>query len=127
MKKEHVYYQHTENQEWMIRVLFYQDELRILTSRLEEIAGDYTSNKEVLTGIEHFQNQFIIQKEQLDLLKHEIDESDRLIYNEILKNEVASDHRTMKDHSEIRENIESFERIFKSLREEFNQFLSKWM
>lgn len=126
METKKIYTQHEENIDWMNRVLFYYDELKIMQKRLSEIASKNTS-KDLLANVEHFQNQMIVQKNNLDELKHAINISNDEISREIKNNTTAVDHRSMKDHSEIRESIASFEKNFTSLKGEFNTLISKWM
>ncbi len=126
MKTEKVYTQHEENKQWMNSLLFYKDEIKIMNGRIGEIASKNTS-KEVLAQIEHFQNQLLIQSNQLDRLKHSINLDNDIINNEIKKNSTAIDHRSIADHAAIREDMADFENIFKSLKGELNTFLSKWM
>lgn len=126
MKTEKIYTQHEENIEWMNKLLFYRDETKVMENRLQEIASKNTS-KEVLSQVEHFQNQIIIQKETIDAIKHEINLSNDAIIAAVNKNVTAVDHQSIKDHSTVRENIESYERLFTPLKKELNSFLSKWM
>ena len=63
--------QHAEHVEWANKLLFYKDDLTVMQNRLDEIAKKNTAN-DVMKSVEHFQNQFKIQREQIDLLKHEI-------------------------------------------------------
>lgn len=126
MKTEKIYTQHEENKEWMNKVSFYKDEIRIMKGRLEEIVTKNTSG-EVTAQVEHFQNQLIIQNGHLDTIMHGINISKDHIAQEILKNEVAVDHRSISDHTDLREKMESFETIFTDLKKALNAFLSKWM
>ncbi|HWY11314.1 MAG TPA: hypothetical protein VN026_08315 [Bacteroidia bacterium] len=126
MKTEKISTQHEENKEWASNLSFYKDEIKILGHRLAEIASKNTS-KEILAKVEHFQNQLIIQKDHIDRINHEINLSDDAINNDIKKNGTAVDHRNIKDHAVIRDNMKSFESIFISLKIEINTFLSKWM
>jgi hypothetical protein len=126
MKQEKIYTQHSENNEWMNNVAFYCDEIKIMENRLREVASKNTS-KEVLKEVEHFQNQFIIQKERLGDLKHKINLSNVALSNTIKENPVALEHRKVKDHSAAREDMQLFEKHYAPLKNEFNAFLSKWM
>lgn len=123
---EKIYTQHEENKEWANNLLFYKDEIKILTGRLEEIVSK-NNTKEVLMLIEHFQNQLLIQRGQIDILNHAINVQNDLIAKEIKQNEIAVDRRSIDDHSVLRENIKGFETNFKSLRIELKDFFSKWM
>lgn len=117
---------HQDHRIWLNQLSFYKDDLNILQHRLEEVAGKNT-HKDFLIGLEQFQNQIIIQKEQLDLLHHDIIEQEQQIIDDILKNPVASDHRRMPDHPVQRYQLERFEELFQLLRKDLLLFLSKWM
>jgi hypothetical protein len=126
MKTEKIYTQHEENTEWQNSLSFYKDELKIMQNRLGEIASK-NSSKDILALVDHFQNQLIIQKEQIDWISHSINLSNDAINAEVKKNPTAVDHRTMSDHIAVRNSMEIFETIFTSLKKELNTFLSQWM
>ena len=121
-----IFEMHQEHAEWLNKLSFYKDELGIMKSRLAEIAQKNSSG-DVLAKVEHFQNQFIVQAEQLDIVKHNINEHEVYLQQRLNENQVAADRQTSSDSPQIRESVESFERIFNGLRQEFNQFLSKTM
>ena len=126
MKTEKIYTQHDENKEWTNSLLFYKDDLKVLTRRLEEVAAKNNS-KEVQMLVEQFQNRLLIQRAQIDTLNHAINVHNDIIVKEVKQNGIAVDHRSIEDHSVLRENMKSFEMIFKSLRAELKNFLSVWM
>lgn len=126
MKTEKVYTQHEENKEWMNSLLFYKDELNIMKERIKEIAAK-NSSKDLLAKVEHFQNQLIVQSNNVDTLKHEINLSNDAITEEIKKNEKRADHLKLEDHALIREQMQGFTKAFNEFRQEFNQFLNKTM
>lgn len=119
-----IFEMHQEHAEWLNKLSFYKDELSIMKNRLAEIAQKNTSG-DVLAQVEHFQNQFIIQAEQLDIVKHNINEHEEYLQQRLNENQVAADRQSSSDSPQIRESMDSFERIFNGLRQEFNQFLSK--
>jgi predicted RNA-binding protein len=124
--QESIYNQHHENTEWLNKLSFYTDEVKIMTGRLEEIAAK-NNTSEVLAHVEHFQNQLIIQKNNIDEIRHAVKQNENQLEAEIKSNPVAVDHRSMEYHSAEKDLVESFENIFNSLRDEFNEFSSKWM
>ncbi|MEY3049975.1 MAG: hypothetical protein RL365_2013 [Bacteroidota bacterium] len=69
--EENIYKQHEENRDWINRLEFYKEEITILKHILSEIANK-NSGDEALKDVEHYQNQFIIQKNNLDELAHNI-------------------------------------------------------
>lgn len=126
MEKGKVFEQHAENKEFIGKLTFYKDEIQILQNRLDEVAAK-NNQLECMKEVEHFQNQLIIQKNNIDEIKHKVVlDEDRLV-KEIEKNEVAIDHRSIDFHAEEKEDVETFERVFNELRKEINLFFTKWM
>jgi hypothetical protein len=117
---------HAEHQQWLEKLAFYNDEINIMRTRLEEVVSKNNS-KDFEAQAEHFQNQLILQKEKSDELKHSIKDHESYLEKRIDENPTASDHRSTHDHGLMRENMESFEKIFNALRHEFNEFLVKTM
>lgn len=124
--KESIYAQHEENTNWMKKLDFYKDEINILRNRLEEIAAKNNS-AEVLSKVEHFQNQFIIQRDNIDNIAHAVKMNEEELLNEINRNPVAVDHRKMAYHEKEQDLVETFEKNFNEIRGDFNRFTSKWM
>jgi len=121
-----IYDLHEEHKTWLNKLAFYKDDMAIMQNRISEIASKNTAQA-VLAQVEHFQNQFIIQKEQMDILHHVIGEHESELEAAVNKNDVAIDHRHFPDHTTQREAMESFETIFTSLRKELIHFLAKYM
>ena len=118
--------QHASYREWLNRLAFYKDELKIMQNRIAEIAERNTKT-DVLVQVEHFQNMLIIQKNQIDRLRHDTDKQEEELVNLALKNPVASDHRRVEFHPEQKQKIELFEKIFNELRHELIHWLTKVM
>ena len=60
-----------EHNDWLRALTFYDEELDTMEKRLAEVAAKNTSI-EARGGVEHFQNQFIIQRNSIDELQHDI-------------------------------------------------------
>jgi len=118
--------QHASYREWLNRLAFYKDELKIMQNRIAEIA-ERNTKPEILKQVEHFQNMLIIQKNQIDRLRHDINKQEEELVSLALKNPVASDHRRVEIHPEQKQKIELFEKIFNELRHELIHWLSKVM
>jgi hypothetical protein len=126
MEKGKVFDQHLENSEFFGKLTFYKDEIKILQNRLDEVAAK-NNQSDCMKDVEHFQNQLIIQKNNIDEIKHKVVLDEDRLMKEIEKNEVAIDHRSVEFHSEEKEAVETFERIFNDFRKEINLFFTKWM
>lgn len=125
-KPKHIDSLHFEHEVWKKRMEFYKIELQFFTERLEEIVSRYT-DKEVLKGIEHFQNQFILQRDLIDRFTHDIKMHEEELVKEVNSNPVAVDHRLLEDHPEERDRYNTFIKLYDELKSEFLDFLRKWM
>ncbi len=122
--KTSIYSQHSEHTEWLNKMEFYKDEIAIMQKRLDEIAAKNTAS-DVMKDLEHFQNQFLIQSNNISSIKHHIKREEKEIEANITSNPVAADHRKVEDHSEERTMVTDFESNFEKLRKEYNTFLGK--
>lgn len=126
METKKVYDLHEENKEWLNKLAFYKDELKVMQNRVSEIASK-NSAKDVLASVEHFQNQLIIQRNSIDELAHSINDHETYLVNRAKENPTAIDHRSVNDHPKMRDSFNSFEKVINELRKELNTFLSKTM
>lgn len=125
-EKKHIDQLHFEHKLWISSLRLYIDELVIFQHRLGEVSEKNTS-PEIRKEIEHFQNQFIVQKEQLDILRHRINEHERSLAHYAQKHPVAVDHVLFDDHAALRDARETFDRLFNEHKTEFISFLDKWL
>ncbi len=105
---------------------FYEQELAILQKRLEEIAGDNTGH-EVSVSIEHLQNQFLIQNNNIDELKHKIKENLKANESQVMSSAGFVDQDSMSLNADLYDQYLTQEKIVNDIRQEFNRFASKWM
>ena len=124
--KTTIYSQHQEHTEWMNKLSFYKDELKIMQKRLEEVMGKNTGI-EVRMKVEHFQNKILLEEQAISKLVHHISKEEKEIQSNIANNPTASDHRKAEDHVEERNMIEFFEKNFNEMRSELKTFISVWM
>lgn len=121
-----VYQQHREHVLWKNNLVFYKEEIAVFSRRLEELATK-NNKAEVNVKIEHFQNQFIIQRNTIDELIHRIHVCEDELETNIKKNPVATEHKKVEFHADEQEQINMFEEHFNKLRKEFYVFAAQWM
>ena len=112
--------------EWLKSIDFYEDEFDSLEKKLMEIA-DKNSGQEVMAGVEHFQNQFIVQRNNIDELRHSINEHAGKVAVDAKAHAGTMDSYLIGEHDRVKDQFNIFEKIVKDLRHEFNLFLAKWM
>jgi hypothetical protein len=123
-QKKHLSDLHFEHQLWQSEAKFFADELKIYQNRLDEIASKNTGD-EISKKISHFQNQFIIQKEQLDILNHEVKVHEQSLAKFAQENPIAIEHRLFEDHSLMQDKLQTFKKIYSELKTEFTQFVAE--
>jgi hypothetical protein len=124
--KKTVYELHEEHKTWLNKLLFYKDEVSIMAKRISEVAEKNTS-KEVRASADYFNNQLLIQKEQIDILNHDIKSHETFLMVAVKDNPNAINNEEFSDHKKHRESIAVFEKLFNDLRAQLIDFLSKWM
>lgn len=122
--KKQIFDLHQELQIWKKQLAFYKDEIAIMKNRLDQVA-ERNTKIDILSKVSHFENKILIQKDEMDKLLHEFNIEGGAIESNIVANPIASDHRTMEDHGDLREKMQTYEQIFEELRDEFTEFLRK--
>jgi hypothetical protein len=123
-QKKHVDDLHHLYTGWLKNLAFYKDELGTFSKRLEEVVKQ--NNKiEILAQVEHFQNQFIRQNELIDVMKHNYNQKELELVSNVKANPVASDRVIYQEPTDLKEEFETFERIYREMKVEFEGFLSK--
>jgi hypothetical protein len=110
--------------QWVKNLTFYKEELAVFKNRLSEIA-EANNKPEILSMVEHFQNAFIRQSELIDELKHDVNAEETALVQKIKEHPVASDHVLYEHPTVLTERNDTFDKLFKELKTEFEQFLSK--
>ena len=123
-QKKHVNDLHQLYTGWLKDLAFYKDELGTFGKRLEEVVTQ-NNKKEILASVEHFQNQFIRQNELIDELRHTYNEKELGLVSNVLANPIASDRVIYQDPADLKEEFETFKRIYREMKVEFESFLSK--
>jgi hypothetical protein len=112
--------------EWLKSIDFYKEEFERLEEKLVEIVKK-NNVPEAMAGVEHFQNQFMIQRNNIAKLRHSIHEHSGKIASEAKIHAGKMETFHIGEHNQLRDQFESFEKIVSELRHEFSLFLAKWM
>ncbi|MCC7297314.1 MAG: hypothetical protein IT244_03180 [Bacteroidia bacterium] len=123
-EQKYIHELHNDHKMWLSEITLAQDQLKSFTGRLEEIARANTST-DVLAHVEKFQNQFIREHEVMDTLIHDIRKHENELVANVTGNTVAVDHRKVSDNTSLREGMETFQKLFAELKNEFMAFVAK--
>jgi len=102
---------------------FYLDEIKLQSHRLEDVSVRYT-NPDVKSQVEHYENQFKIQKLNVQELRHDINVHIKHIESDVVKHAQHLATSTMEEHDAMRDRFITLEKIINEIRHEFYRFLS---
>ena len=124
-KAPHVGDLHFENKLWLNELNFAADELKIFEGYLEELVTR-AGGRDMLAQVEQYQNQFIREKEVIDIMKHDINRHEHKLVEFTRRHPVTFDMYEMEDHDGMREAMERFRKIFNELKANFFRFHQNW-
>ena len=122
--KTTIYSQHQEHTVWLNKLSFYVDDMAIMQKRIEEIAKKNTA-KEVQMQVEHFQNKFIVLKEVIDNLSHDIKGKEAAVELSAANSPSHIGEHTLVASTELFSRMKNLSNDFIDSRFELNKFLSK--
>ncbi len=114
----------SEHDNWQNRIRFYREEINLFNSHLSKVAVTQVPS-DLMPNVEHFQNQFIRQKEVLDIIRHDFKQHENLIESLEVEKTKEPIEGIQTIHSVQREKLDQFEKIFHDIRNEFNVFLNQ--
>lgn len=115
-------YFHTDHLRWRNELEFARQELGMYNSRLEQLVVR-TINKETLADIEHFQNQFIRERDVIDTLLHHVGLAIKDTATLAQDPGTLAGHFDMQKHLKLGDEMVMFSRLNADLRYSFNKFL----
>jgi hypothetical protein len=107
---------------WINKLKSYKHELVNLEESLAELASK-SKKREDLARIEHFQNQFIVQRSNVNDVLHALKMDEREHVFRLL-HKSKTDKQPVSEHNP-RELAKIFEKTMGELKEEFSSFASK--
>jgi hypothetical protein len=117
---------HLEHKQWNMELNFWRDELKTFKKMLEELVQKWTE-VEVLSSLDHFQNQFLIHNTKIMEMKESIEMHELNMSRHYEANENVMDRFEFKNHLAFREKIETEREMYHDLKKEFYRFLTKLM
>jgi chromosome segregation ATPase len=105
---------------------FYEQEIQLLEKLLSEVVSKNTS-REALAEAEHFQNQFFVQKKNMEELETRIHRHHLQTADNAKNHAGKVDERLLTENESIGAEISSLEKVIAELRAAYKSYLAKWM
>lgn len=110
---------HREYRLWIAELNFCKEEICIFEGHLEEVIDRHT-DVATKSQVEHFQNQFIRQKEVIDELKHKLHGSERQLASFVKElSGLGLESIKMDNHTKLRDDMRTFQKIYTELKADF--------
>ena len=110
----------SEHAGWQNQILHFKGELKSMKDELGMIVSKF-SPREVPASAEHFQNQFILQKDVLDIMRHDFKQYENQVEDAHRLDGVVTEYlTTMRNAYKVR--LSDFEKIYHDLKHEFDTF-----
>jgi hypothetical protein len=113
---------HFDHAEWISKLKSFKTEILSLEGRLANIAATH-KEKEVLARVEHFQNQFIVQKSNVNEIIHAVKMDEKELHYELISMPKGVERSHPDDRP--RDMAEGFEKTMFELRDDFDRFQKK--
>jgi hypothetical protein len=115
---------HFEHKLWDNELKFFADEIAIFEHRLEEMLK-HENLGEVLPRLEQFQNKFIRQRSVLEEMVHDIKIHEQTLSG-LLKAGFSTPEHKVKDHTFLRDRMDSFRKLYLEVKSEFYKFMVQY-
>ncbi|MEY3050485.1 MAG: hypothetical protein RLY31_270 [Bacteroidota bacterium] len=112
---------HFENKYWLNELKFAASELLLFQQYLERLAKQ-EGPVAFFAQIEQYQNQFIREKEVIDIILHDIRRNEQRLAEFTRNHPVTYDLYEMDDHDDLRDGMDRFRKIFGELKTNFFHF-----
>src|SRR3954463_15351401 len=109
-----------ELQSWKRELSSTKEEIKSFEKELAGLAA-HSHNRDIFPHIEHFQNNFIRQKEVIDELRHDLPDSPRRLESMFYSSSTGGDHDL---HADLSDRMDMFRKLYTELREKFQRFES---
>ena len=116
-----------ELQSWKHELSSIKEEIRYFERHLEDLSRKNLP-KELLAEVEHFQNQFICQKEVIDKLRHDLPDSRNKVDNIFRQIRATNEEENWEFATEgLGERMHIFRKIYIEIKLDFHRFEAEWM
>ena len=110
-----------EHARWLQGLDFYHDLIGRLEERLQACAAG-GMDPDAAREVEHFQNQFLIQRNTIDELRHAVREHMSRFGQAVARGGRHPVAQSDEGHAPLQEGYGSFEKVMNALRREFDRF-----
>jgi uncharacterized protein YlxP (DUF503 family) len=124
--KDSLSHLHLVCEDWKRELLFMQDEIPVLKSRLSEVVSKNTAS-DVLKEVEHFENKFNILRLHLDELLHDVNLKMNAIQSQAIAKPNYISVKMVESDAQLEDLMHTNALDFYDTKKTYYKFLSKVM
>lgn len=110
---------HLEYRLWINELNFYKEEIKIFERQLENLVIK-NPHDGLCAKVEQFQNKFILQKEVIDHLKHDLNVSEKQLASFVQElSGIGLESIKMDNHTKLRERMATFRKLYTEMKNDF--------
>ncbi len=110
----------SEHAGWQNQILNFKGELKAMKEELGAIVSRFAP-REVPASAEHFQNQFILQRDVLDIMRHDFKQFENKVEEAQRGNGVVTDYLSQMRVA-YNSRLADYDKIYHELKNEFEAF-----
>ena len=116
-------YHHKEHNEWMSRINFYQDEIKIFQSNLSKVIQAHPDLFSIIEVVQEYRRILLKKLEKLDNMRYQI----ALHEHQLANADSSHQNDQLWDHQEVRERMLEFDSNFDELKSTLRHFAAKYI
>ena len=113
-------FQHKEHKEWLGKIDFYQDQIKIFQKELSMVIHQHPDLFSVIEHVDEYRNILLKKLGKLDDLRRQI-----ILHEKKVAEDINTDAIGLWDHLEVRKQINAFEKQYEKQRKRFRKFVAR--
>ncbi|MBT8189150.1 MAG: hypothetical protein HKO89_02420 [Saprospiraceae bacterium] len=122
-EKTTVFFHHEEHREWMRKIDFYQDEIRIFQTNLSRVIQAHPNLYSIIEIVDEYRNILMKKLKKIDDMRYQIAMHEHKLATVDSSN--LSDQ--IWDHQEVRDRLNEFDNDYLALKSNMRHFVSKYI
>lgn len=119
-------YLHGDHRKWLDELDFCKEEIAYFEHRLEQMVQTI-NDRSLLSIVEHFQNQFIREREVIDGLNRDVKKEAQELAMRAQSTAFAEEDFQVQRHVALGDQMIRFNELYADLKRSFNRFSVRWM
>ncbi len=112
-------YQHQEHRDWLSKLDFYQDEIKIFQRELMQVLHRHPNYLSIIEHVDEYRRILLKKLEKIDEFRREI-----ILHEKRLSRTLDPTAEGLWDHGEVRNEIAVFFKEFEAMKTNFRRFVA---